>query len=302
LALQHEIAAGSLPSSLRSGGHPQLKCQIDIQTSVALVSTRLGFADESGTDGNPDCYGIGVLSFPDDRRLAFDALFSHLAGAHGLISEQKWEKISTGHARMNFLLDFLYRILQSSSAAFDMIVVNKRLFRLWNEAGCDRESAFYMTYTHLLTHAAKRTGDEFRIFVDGRSDAYARQTEVIQIVGNNMLKNLADSGRLADVKKVDSKQQPAIQVADLLTGAITCAHRGALSPAWMPHRGKALCMQRMAEMLGWPDLVCDTMPDSRFNIWHFPIEYRAAPETRSIGFVNPPRYVTQAHIDQVGVG
>jgi hypothetical protein len=266
------------------------------------VGIRLGFADESGTDENPGCYGIGVLSFSEARRPAFQKLFAKLQGTHKLTTEQKWEKISTGFARINFLLDWFDRILRSSTATFDVIVVHKRLFRLWHEVGCDRESAFYKTYTYLLTHAAKRTGEEFRIFIDNRSDAYERRPEVIQVVGNHMLKGLADSGRLHEVTKVESKDEPAVQVADLLTGAVTAAHRTRLDPGWSPHPGKALAIARMSEILGWPDLVCDTFPGSRFNIWHFPIEYRSVPQTREVRSVNPIRYVTRKEIEMVAAG
>jgi len=267
------------------------------------MGLRLAFADESGTDANPNCYGIGVLSFKEQSRPAFEGVFSSLAGSHKLTSEQKWEKISTGHARINFLLDWLDRILRSASGAtFDVIIVNKRLFRLWNEEGCDRERAFYKTYTYLLTHVAKRTGEEMRISIDERSDSYRRHPEVVQSVGNHMLGDLADSGRLTEVSKVNSKKEPGIQVADLLTGAITSAHRARLDPTWRPHPGKELAIARMAEILGWPDLVCDTMPDSRFNIWHFPIEYRRNPETRKVVHSNPVRYVGKDDIERATAG
>jgi hypothetical protein len=168
---------------------------------------RLAYADESGTDDNPGCYGIGVLSFPEERRQAFDALFETLRETHRLDTEQKWELIKTGHARMNFLLDWLHRILASSAATFDIIVVNKRLFRLWQEAGGDREKAFYITYTQVLTHVAKRTGDEVRVVIDNRSDAYPRHPEVVQKIGNHMLRDLADVGRLGDVTKVSFQRR-----------------------------------------------------------------------------------------------
>jgi hypothetical protein len=261
---------------------------------------RLGFADESGTDDNPGCYGIGVLSFPEERRPAFDALFAELRETHKLTSEQKWELIKTGHARMNFLLDWLHQILSSSAATLDVIIVSKRLFRLWNEVGGDREKAFYKTYTQILAHVAKRTGDEMRVFIDDRSDAYGLHPEVVQIVGNHMLRDLANAGRLGEVTKVNSKEEPAIQVADLLTGAITAAHRARLDPTFELHPGKALVIERLAGILGWSDLVCDTLPGSRFNIWHFPIEYRASPETRNVGSVHRPHYVTKLDIDRLG--
>jgi hypothetical protein len=257
---------------------------------------RLAFADESGTHDESCCYGIGVLSFPENRRSAFDALFAELCQTHKLDTEQKWEAIDKGYSRMNFLLDWLHRILVSSAATFDIIIVHKGLYRLWSEAGGDREKAFYITYTQVLTSAARRTGEEMRVFIDNRSDGYARHPEVVQIVGNHMLRDLADAGRLGDVTKIDSKEEPAIQVADLLTGVITAAHRECLDPAADMHAGKRLVIARAAEVLGWRDLVCDTMPGSPFNIWHFPIEYRAKPATRSVGPIQTPRYVTKSDI------
>ena len=257
---------------------------------------RLAFADESGTHDDSCCYGIGVLSFPEERRPAFDALFAELRQTHKLETEQKWQAIDNGYSRMNFLLDWLHRILVSSAATFDIIVVHKGLYRLWNEAGGDRERAFYITYTQVLTSAAKRTGEEMRVFIDNRSDGYARHPEVVQIVGNHMLRDLADAGRLGDVTKINSKGEPAIQVADLLTGLITAAHRDHLDPTASMHAGKRLVIARAAEVLGWSDLVCDTMPGSPFNIWHFPIQYRATPATRSIGRIRTPRLLTKMDV------
>lgn len=41
-------------------------------------------------------------------------------------------------------------------------------------------------------------------------------------------------------------------------------------------------MARLANLLGWDALHYDTYPHSKFNIWHFPTEYRAQPATRSV--------------------
>jgi hypothetical protein len=89
------------------------------------------------------------------------------------------------------------------------------------------------------------------------------------------------------------------RVLDLLTGAITAAHRVHLDPAAAMHSGKRLAIARAAEVLGWTDLVCDTMPGSPFNIWHFPIGYRATPTTRSVGPIRKPRHVTKADLQGV---
>ena len=72
----------------------------------------------------------------------------------------------------------------------------------------------------------------------------------------------------------DSKLTPGIQVADMLTGAITAAHNLHEKPGLQIAPGKRLLIKRLAAVLGWTDLRFDTYPTSVFNIWHFPTEYR----------------------------
>jgi len=89
-----------------------------------------------------------------------------------------------------------------------------------------------------------------------------------------MLVKLAATGRLGAVRKVDSATAPGIQVADLLTGAINTAHLCHLAPAFSINAGTRLAIERVASMLGWSHLAHDTYPHPKFNIWHFPTEFR----------------------------
>ena len=85
---------------------------------------------------------------------------------------------------------------------------------------------------------------------------------------------------------------PGIQVADMLTGAINTGHRLQLDPTIQINRGKRLLLARMAQVLGWDALCYDTWPDTKFNIWHFPQEYRAQPATKNVMFASTVPYVT----------
>jgi hypothetical protein len=251
---------------------------------------RIAFADESGLDPKTHCYAIGVLSFDDSRLESFERAFARIRSRHSVPTELKWQKIGNGHGIINLALDWLHMILRSRTASFDAIVVNTRPYRAWSDRGADRENAFYKTYTFLLKYIGERSPIT-KVFIDDRSTPYAKQHEVVQKVANHMLSRLSARGRLSDVTRVTSRDVPGVQVADLLTGAIAAAHRLYLDPKMALNAGKRLAIERLAALLGWDDLCYDTFPNTKFNIWHFPTEYRADPRTRRVGVVTSPRYV-----------
>ncbi len=248
--------------------------------SYPIMTKRIAFADESGTDGRAKCYSIGVVSFEASCLEAFERHFKSLLSTHGVQGEAKWTQVRTSHGLINFTLDALNSILCSRTASFDAIVVNTELFRNWRLVA-NKETAFYQTYTYLLRHIVRRANVTADVYIDDRSDSYAKRHEVVEKIGNYMLTRLASKGRLGSVHKVSSRDFVGVQVADLLTGAINAAHARRLAPDLPLHFGKRLAIERLAQMLGWDDLCYDTMPSEKLNIWHFPIQYRSLPATRA---------------------
>jgi Protein of unknown function (DUF3800) len=251
---------------------------------------RIAFADESGLDPKTHCYAIGVLSFDESRLEGFEREFSRGKIHHGVSHELKWQKVGNGHGVINLALAWLDLILRSRTASFDIIVVNTQQFRNWGGRGADREAAFYQTYTFLLKHIGLRSPIT-KVLIDDRSTRYPKHHEVVKTIANHMLSRLSDQGRLSDVSKVTSSEVPGVQVADLLTGAIAASHRLYLDPTMPINAGKRLAIERLAALLGWDDLCYDTRPNTKFNIWHFPTEYRAYPKTRRVRAGSSPRYV-----------
>lgn len=156
-----------------------------------------------------------------------------------------------------------------------------------------QEDAFYQTYTYLLRHIADRAGQPATIFIDDRTDSYPKRDEMIETIGNHMLSQLASDGRLIGVQRVNSRESVGVQVADLLVGAINAAHYRQLNPSFPLHPAKQLAIKRLSELLGWDDLCYDTMPSDKFNVWHFPKEYRATPKTRWVYPANRVPYVSE---------
>ncbi len=258
---------------------------------------RIAFADESGTGPEFACYAIGVLSFAAERLEHFTRVFGELRQRHGVVGEFKWSKLSNSHGPINMTLDWMDRILRSRTASYDVIVVHKAQYQRWAARGANRESAFYLTYTYLLRHIARRSRGITQVYIDDRSDAYALQHEVVETVGNRMLAQLQSTGRLGSVTRAPSSESPGIQVADVLTGAFEAAHQRHLVSSTQLNAGKRLAIARLARLLGWDDLKYDTYPHPKLNVWHFPQEFRATPQTRSLDLVRPVPYVTKEDLD-----
>lgn len=254
--------------------------------------SHVAFADEAGTSGKTRCYAIGVLSLGADRVEAFERHFVELKKQHGVLGEAHWEKVKKSHGLVNFVLHWLHLIRISHTARFDVMVIKTSEYRKWISPGPDREEAFYVTYTQLLTHLARKLGGPLQVFIDDRPDSYPLQNEVVEVVGNYMLSKLATAGRLTNVTKVTSHESPGVQVADLLTGLFASAHRLHLSPDAPLHPGKRLTIKRAAQYLGWDALHYDTWQESTLNVWHFPTEYRGDPETKKIRAMKSPLWVS----------
>ena len=256
---------------------------------------RVAFADESGIDGSTKCYAIGVVSVAASRIGHFNQVFESLKRKHGVDNEVRWTSVRNSHGLVNLGIDWLHRIVTSSTARFDAIVVNTALYRKWRDSA-GREEAFYRTYTFLLRHLALRVREETTVMIDDRSDEYPKRHEVVETITNRMLAQLHATGRLKDVIKVRSHDHPGIQIADMLTGAVASSHRLFLDPAAPINAAKRLAIQRMASLIGWDALHYDTFPHDKFNIWHFPLECRGTPASRKINVARLAPFITPAEL------
>jgi hypothetical protein len=243
------------------------------------------FADESGTHVGDSCFGIGALIVPEGRLDRFNQFFDVRKAQYSSGSEPCWEEIRKSYGDMNLALDLLTAVLTVKEARFSTIIVKKDIYRRWEE---NKELGFWIAYHHLLTSLAGLKSGQYHVTLDPRSDKYAKHNEVIELTGNYALQKLPRGGVLNSVVWGDSRTTAGIQAADLLTGAIVASHNASMRPSRSIQAGKRLLIGKLAAVLGWPDLFCDTWPNPKFNIWHFPDRdgsegWRAYPETRSVG-------------------
>jgi hypothetical protein len=247
------------------------------------------FADESGTNDGLDCFSIGCILIPINLIDDFYASVAELLVKHNIPdNELKWEGIRNSYGRVNFLIDLVKLLLRDNPYVFVSMVVLKAPYRKWHS---NQEEAFYTCHTQLMTYCARELNSTLVAKIDDKSDSYNKQHEVVQLIANYNLKNVL--GEVSSVSKVNSRDELLIQLADLITGVITAGHNLFQSPQMQIHKGKRLAVEKVATCLGWNGLHYDTWPNTNFNIWHFPTEFRAQPKTETVRATFDIGYLTR---------
>lgn len=253
------------------------------------------YADESGT--SPPCpfYSIGVVCIEESALVAFEERFNDLVREHQVRGEVHWTEVRKSYGLMNTILDLL-RMGLKGHFRFSCIVVEKSKYNNWNRG--DRETAFYKTYTFILSKCGAFADGGAKVFIHQRSDEYPHREETVEIIANRMLMKMRKPSEIRSVNKVPAIGCPGIQAADVLTGAFNAAHHLHHMPECALHDGKKLLLTRMAQSLGWRSLYADTFPNPPFNVWHFPIESRG-PTRKVVAKLNVPN-ISASDIELLG--
>lgn len=236
------------------------------------------FADESGTSKGCPCYTIGIIAIPKNYFAEFNQKVSDIYDKSGLQGEIKWEKVRKSAGQINLCIDIL-RFILTSPVSFHAIAVSKQPYRKWHS---NEEAAFYTTYDYLIRESSRSRNAKITVFADQKSNSYAKQHEVMQIVTNHMLAKLPTSSKVHHVAMEDSKYHWGLQAVDILTGAVNSSYQLYFQPSAQMQPAKKIAIKKMARLLGWDSLAYDTMPNKDFNIWHFPQETRAIPATKQV--------------------
>ena len=240
------------------------------------------FADESGTHSSYKCYGIGALCVTQYQLAMLNEFVETAKKDFNVNEELKWERLRNYRATIEIAKRIIAYVL-NAKLRFQTIIVRKNVYRKWAR---DKENAFYTTYYELLKHVAKAVeGGSYEALIDDRSDFYAKQDEVLEIIANRYLQRIQCRANIASVRKGDSRSQAALQCVDILTGTITADTNKYLDSTFNIHTGKLEVINYFAHILGWDSLAYDTYPSDSFNIWHFPIEFRGDPGTKVVTIV-----------------
>lgn len=225
------------------------------------------------------------------RRGDFYRDFNDLAKKHHFENECKWSQ--TQRKYVGFYEELITYFFQKRWLVFHCLVVRKEGVRKEIYHDNDWDLARRKHYTLLLTDKMKKAlrkfpkrEHEFRVYVDLIASRYSKADEAMEVISNNILnKALGRTSPVSSVLTRDSKETPAIQLCDLLLGAVmeTWQQKSTSST----HRA---IRNSIARHLGWEDLDSDTMPNERkFNVWYFfdpPREARRV-RTRAVKLLHP---------------
>ncbi len=226
--------------------------------------------DESGVGGQR-FYGFGTLWMGWQRRGDFQALIRQVREQHRYTCEMKWNDVSTGV--LPFYADLVDTFFKTKWLLFHCLVVEKAsVIRELHDGDLDlaRRKHFTALLLNKIRRALRTFPDReqtFRVWVDPIASRYPKADEVVEIITNNVLaKALGRARPLDSVITKDSRETPAIQLCDVLLGAVVAAFEGRVAST-----AKLEVQRRIADCLGWPYLRAewDTYPRERkFNIWH----------------------------------
>lgn len=158
-----------------------------------------------------------------------------------------------------------------------------------NDWDLARRKHYAMLLTSKIRKALRRFPDrphEFRVYVDPIASRYGKADEAMEVITNNVLnQGFNKSLPVTSVVTRDSKDTPAIQLCDLLLGAVMETWQQRTENAT-----KKAIRKIIAKHLGWDELDSDTMPNERkFNVWYFfdPVREQRKVATRGVTLLHP---------------
>jgi hypothetical protein len=227
--------------------------------------------DESGVHGATH-YGFGTLWMKWQRRGDFFDDFRKMKERHNFTDECKWATAGS-HRALPFYEELISYFFRRKWLVFHSLVVRRQVVRKAefhkNDWDLARRKHFTMLLTNKMKKALKRFPDrehEFLVYVDPIASRYAKADEAVEVISNNVLnQEFHGKSPVGSVVTRDSKETPAIQLCDLLLGAVMETWQQKSS-----NSTKAAIRRIIAEHLGWSDLDADTfVAERKFNIWYF---------------------------------
>lgn len=240
------------------------------RTKKAPVSNRpwLVACNQAGAVGESH-YGFGTLWMRYDRRGDFSGAVVAMREDSGCSQEFEWATIRRG-ASYRFSQRFVDYFFATQGLAFHCLVIERAIVNLSCHAD-DFDLAQRKHFTMLLANkiraVIKKRGprQEFRVWVSPIPSRYEKAAEAVEVITSNIVAELSQRKPNITVTTRSSAQTPAIQLCDLLLGAVI--------GAWNQDVGnqeKARLEKQIAGHLGWPDLRADTFnTDRKLNIWKF---------------------------------
>lgn len=223
------------------------------------------YCDESRHTSDPsqNFAVIGVLQCPREHKHQIVGRLHSLMALYGIHSEFGWKKLSPNKQFFyEALLDFF---IEESNLNFRCIVVDKSTLDhdKWNSG--DKELGFYKLYYQLLVHWLK-PGNEYHIYLDWQQNSCSNRFEELRRI---LIHKLTGRAKISCLEPVSSHNQPLIQLADVLMGAVGYQWNN-LDKKPESSAFKSAYAQKLAVMLKRERLsVATGLIEQKFNIFNW---------------------------------
>jgi hypothetical protein len=225
------------------------------------------YCDESSLEARYTAWGGLWLNADSERLIRSSYAAAISAKGARFDTEVKWGKATSKVWQPTYeaIVDGFF----DSGARFNCIVVDR--YNPGLNRGEDHELDFYKSLFWLLSKRVQpRTA--YDVILDGRTDREADRLTTLRDVLNNAARRDHEhaEGRdcFLEVRSADSKEEPVIQIADLLLGAV-CFHMNRKHERQNHSRTKHSLAKYIANRAGFKDSILGPTFPSKWplNIW-----------------------------------
>jgi len=174
------------------------------------------YCDESRhTSDKGDRYAvIGALLCPRDEKKALVHRVHSLQALYNTHGELGWKRLSPNRSRFyNELLDIF---LETPFLNFRCIVVDRHNLDHERYNDGSPELGFYKIYYQMLVHWLEPS-HEYRLYLDWQQNAASNRFQDLKTI---LTRKLSGRAHVLSLEPVWSDNQPMVQLADLLIGAV----------------------------------------------------------------------------------
>ena len=226
------------------------------------------YVDESSTSG---CRlaGYGGIWIPDADAEALRSAVAEVCARHAMRRELKWTKLSGGRASPIFqsLADAFF---DHPSARFNAMVIEGNHRSAVSQY--DDDELTHYKRLHWLCRKRVESSASYQLVLDHRTDKRADRLDDLKLVLNNAarLELRISFDCIRSVIAVDSCDEPLVQLADVLLGAV-CYHHNGRHVERGASASKCEAAAYVARRAGFAGGIIGESPrwEKKFNVWRW---------------------------------
>ncbi len=203
---------------------------------------------------------LGAVWCPAEKVREVAVRLREIKVAHGMAPdfEVKWNKVSPSQA--HFYADVIDYFFDDDDLHFRTVVAPDKMLLRHADFGQTHDDWYYKMYYQLLIQLLQ-PGSAYRVYLDVKDTLSAAKVEKLSAV---LSTSVYDFSReiIQRVQAVRSHEVELLQLADLLTGMVSYAHRGlSSSPA------KKVLVERVRERSGFQLTKSTLLREDKFNVF-----------------------------------